>query len=631
MAALRSKSWLKLFEAFLEDVRIASKESASTDERGDKLVMWESQRRFVKEIGDGLDRGVHVFNCLKCAQAGITTISLSLDAFWFAVHPNLIGCLVTDDEHKRDANRDFLTKQIESFPDGYFGERFRIIKNNRTALHFSNGGRLDLLVAGTKKKSLSWAEGVGYGFGHTTERAKYGDPQGIKSLEERFAQTNPHRLYINESTADGFNHWRTKWQNGLTDPTQRSFFIGWWSVDTNRVDRRDPRFKVYGLYPESAEERENIILVAQLHGHRVTPEQLAWYRWKQSGAGAEQGLLDQNQPWTAEQAFVQTGYSFFQSRVLGGDIKALMDGRIPYEGYRYEVSNDFFGFRMHHLDASQGDKEEDVELKIYEEPVDGAQYVIGCDPAYGRNEHKDHHCLSVFRCFADRLVQVAEFVTCDIETKHFAWVIFHMCAAYRNCMCNVELGGPGRLIMAEFDHLRQLLGAEMNAGRVEARGWQDAAANARWYLYHKVDSPGAGYMHNFETNWRTKDELMHGYRGVYSSREITIRSVSLLYEMNNVVVVDGNIGAPESTDENMKDDRVFAAALATRAWSDWVRKQQITEGLTYDVVMQAEQAEKLTPYQSKVGSIVANFLRSAEEQANEEPEPPAWLQNQGLA
>jgi len=369
--------------------------------------------------------------------------------------------------------------------------------------------------------------------------------------------------------------------------------------------------------------------VEKLYQHRVTTEQLAWFRWKQTKAGAEQNLLEQNQPSTFEDAFVQTGYSFFQVAVIGQDMKRMQDDQPIFDGYRYEVDGDFFHFKMITMDSNVDDVD-DVELKVWEEPVDGAQYVIGFDPAYGRNDHKDHHAILVFRCFADKMVQVAEYITADVETKHASWVLFHLCAAYRNSMCNVELGGPGRLVMSEFEHLRQLIGAEMNVAKTAARGWEDAGAQARWYLYHKADSPGAGYMANFETNWRTKMELLHGYRGVYSSREIEIRSFGLLREMSIVVVNDGEIGAPESTDENMKDDRVFAAALAARAWTDWVRRGMIAQGLTYDVVMKAESGQE-TKQETAVNSIVRNFLRTQEERANTEPEPPKWLHDQGLA
>jgi hypothetical protein len=461
-----------------------------------------------------------------------------------------------------------------------------------------------------------------------TEIAKYGDVEGVKSLEERFAQTNPHRLYIFESTADGMNHWRTRWYAGVNDPMQRSFFIGWWSGDTNRIERSDPRFAVYGLYPVSGEEHRNIVDVARLYGHRVTPEQLAWYRWKQSKAGAEQGLLDQNQPWTDQQAFVMTGYSFFQNAVLGQDIKRLTDDLPLFQGYRYEVGDDFFHFAMVKMDPEVDDVD-NVELKVWEEPRDGARYVIGFDPAYGRNDHKDHNAILVWRCYADRLVQVAEYVMAS-DVKHAAWVLFHLAAAYRDCMINVEIQGPGELVMTEFEHLRQLLRTEHFGKTVADRGWEDAAQQARWYLYHRPDSLGAGYLANFNTTSRTKPPLMHGYRGAYSSHELVIRSLGLLREMSLVVVNDGEIGAPESRDEECKDDRVFAAAFAVKAWVDWVRRDMLAQGLTYEVVTQSESTDQAQRLRGRTMSIVERFLASAEERANEEVPPPKWMTETGL-
>ena len=109
--AVRASRWLKTFEQFVDDIRISSKESVSQDERGVKLELWESQRRFMHELGRGLDDGIHAFNCLKSRQLGITTISLALvDVFWPAMHPNLIGCLVTDTEKNREVNRALIEK-----------------------------------------------------------------------------------------------------------------------------------------------------------------------------------------------------------------------------------------------------------------------------------------------------------------------------------------------------------------------------------------------------------------------------------------------------------------------------------------------------------------------------------------
>ena len=277
--APRAKKWLKLLEDFVAELRIKSKESVSDDERGSKLEMWESQRRFLQVIGQGLDDGVHSFNCLKSRQLGVTTISLAIDVFWLAVHPNMIGCLVTDTEKNREVDRSIIEGYIASFPEGYFGDAFKIVRSNRQMLQFSNGSRLDLLVAGTKKKSIAWGEGQGYALAHETEVASYGDVEGLKSLEEGLAQNNPDRLIIRESTAKGMNHWRTRWRAGLNDLTERSFFIGWWSGDNNRIARGDPRFASFGLAPATGPETKMLREVERLYQHRISAEQLAWYRW----------------------------------------------------------------------------------------------------------------------------------------------------------------------------------------------------------------------------------------------------------------------------------------------------------------------------------------------------------------
>lgn len=622
-----SNKWLTAFRNFVGDIRIKSKEVRSTDPRGVPLVLWESQKRFLGEVGGGLDNGIHIFNCLKSRQLGATTVSLAIDVFWPAVHDNLIGCVVSDTEKNSEKNRATITAYVNSFDQGYFGGSFDIVTNNRKMIQFSNGSRLDFLIAGVRKKSTAWGEGEGYTLIHCTELASYADAEGLKSLEEGFAQTNPARLMINESTAKGYNHWRDRWRSGLDKPlTERSFFIGWWSNDLNRIARSDPRFAKFGRFPASGDERELIHNVHVLYDYKVDAEQLAWIRWKQSNAGQEQDLLEQNQPWTADQAFVQSGRSFFQmhkiqesiNEIINANLKGADDSPFRFKGYRYEVDGDFFSFRMEELEFSQENLSL-VELKVWEEPVKGGRYVIGYDPAYGRTEHKDGNAITVWRCFADRLVEVAEYVTDDVDLKYASWVLFHLCAAYGDVMANVELTGPGRLVMEEFDHLRQLLDATMNRPKVEERNWQDAGANARWYMFHRVDSPGAGYLHNTAANTEDHEQLMHGLRGAYVFGELTIRSLRMLGQMRHVVIDEtGHIGSPESSNPEVKDDLPYSAGLAVMAWKKWVKPAMIFNGETYERVMK-EEAGEISKAPRLTDSMVSRFLAHLEAEANKEP------------
>jgi len=626
MAPLKSSRWLKAFETFAADLRVKSKDQLSPGKFGVPLKMWASQRRLLQEIGDGLDSGIHSFNILKSRQLGATTLSVALvDVFWPAMHPGIIGCLVTDTEKNRELNRAMIESYIASFGDGYFGDKFAIVRSNRQMLEFSNGSRLDLLVAGTKRKSTAWAEGQGYAFAHLTEVASYGDVEGLKSLEESFTHTNLHRLFVRESTAKGYNHWQTRWRAGQNSLTERSFFIGWWAGDNNKIEKRDARYNQYGLYPPKSDEKEKIAKVKRLYDWKITPEQLAWIRWKEVDAGAEQNLLEQNQPWDEDEAFVLTGYSFFQVRAVDADLKRLLADPPIFTGYRYDVGGDFYSFKLIRLDPEL-DSVDDVELKIWEEPVEGGKYAIGFDPAYGRNEHKDGSAIVVLRCFADKVVQVAEYRSSDVEARHAAWVAFHICAAYRDCMINVELSGPGRLVMAEFDHLRQLLGSEMNLQRTEQRGWEDAATQARWFLHHREDSFGSGFAANYEATWRYKQEMLYKLKGSYVQREIDVRSMALLMEMKNVVVDNDDIGARESTDETKKDDRVFALGLANLAWVSWVRKEMIAQGLTYEVVMSRQNGD-MSPATNQLNNLVYRFLAKADEPIEVEP---TWRERVGL-
>jgi hypothetical protein len=62
---------------------------------------------------------------------------------------------------------------------------------------------------------------------------------------------------------------------------------------------------------------------------------------------------------------------------------------------------------MEHID--------DVRLRVWEDPAPTGQYVIGCDPAWGRNDWADRSSISVWRCFADKLIQVAEYADSDVD------------------------------------------------------------------------------------------------------------------------------------------------------------------------------------------------------------------------
>jgi len=622
---LTGKTWTSILTTVVKDIRIPSKEIISDDVRGTPLVLWDSQRRFLAEVAEGLDRGIHTFVVNKTRQVGLTTISLVIDVVWVALHDNFPMAIVTENEKNRDKNRRLLEQYINSFEPGYFGDDFYIVKNNRQSMTFSNGSSFDFLVAGTKNKGTSWGEGAGYPGAHLTEVSAYGSEDGLSSFEESFAQHNPHRLFVYESTPKGMNHWKRKWDAAVEDTyTTKAIYVGWWSSNMNIIPRSDPRYLQYGAYAASGEERERVAEVKRRFGHVITPEQLAWIRWRDATADDDQ-MLKQNQSWLPEESFIVSGYSFFQVRQITKDLRVMDEAAalsrktgepndFMFQGYRYELGSSFFDVEM----VPEESDIDAVELRVWEQPHPDGKYVIGCDPAWGRNDHKDRHAISVWRCYADCLVQVAEYATNEVEPKHCAWVLAHLAGAYRNCLLNVEIGGPGRMLMQEWDHLRQIITAEMFAKEAAERDWEDALSNARWYLFHRPDQMGAGYAYNFETTWKTKQEIMFQMRGEYVTGNMVIRSRKLLEEMQNVVHDDGEIGAPESRDEDSKDDRVFAGALANRAWLNWIRPSMIANMETRDLLTRRESGERPRQSDRVINQVRGFFARM--EQIKENPD-----------
>lgn len=621
---MAKQQWRSLFEAFIKHLRINSRDIQSLDARGAPLDLWTSQKIVLDHIERGMSEGAHWFMIGKSRQVGCSTIIEALVLFWLAIHNNMIGAYVSDRQENRKVIRQKIDHFINSFPPNFFGKRFKVEKANDDYILFSNGSRLDLLVAGVKKKE-NWGEGRGYALVHATECSKYGSATGLANFVQALSEVNPVRLFIFESTSNGMNHWKEMWDEfGRDEFNKRRIFVGWWGKDSQRIEQWDMRFRIYGYEPEP-EEQKLIDKVYRDYGHKVSLEQLAWYREKQANLTVEEQALKQNQPWTAEQSFVLSGWSFFPQHRLIKDSETAK--KCAYRGYKYLMGTDFFGVVCEEIyeDARKGE----ITLKVWEEPDENGIYVIGVDPAGGSSEYSDRHAISVFRCFGDKLLQVAEYADNDTETKTCAWVLAHLAGAYKNCVINVEAApGPGGVVINELENLRlriQLDPRFENVGK-DKPAWDDFLFTARWYLYKKPDHFAPGFVKCWESTHRSKTIMMHTARDKYACDHILIQSTGLIEEMLSVVKDGDRIEAPSPS----KDDRVIAMALAIYVWSQDLQMSLLSQGETYERYLSGEDA--IDPKMRLVQEIVGNFFKSAEEEADIPKFSPQqkWMYDKGL-
>jgi hypothetical protein len=584
---------LKSFYRFCNVLKIDTKEQGEIY-LGRSLL--GTQTHVIDEIARGMERGKRNFVTLKCRQIGISTISLAFDLFWIFKYKAIAGALVTHDEPARDQFRVMLNMYYDGLPEAF---KRRMLINNRNQMLFANKSRLSFRVAGSRKSGGgSLGRSAALPFLHATEMSSWGDPEGLKSLQASLAEANPLRFYHWESTARGFNHFYDMWEEAKRSTTQHAIFISWWANDFYRATRDSDVWAAYwGKKGRvTAEEREWIREVKSLYDVEIDDTQMAWWRWKMTESIGDELTMMQEFPPTENHAFIATGSQFFTAASIS-------------EGYKKERTYDrprYFRIQIgtHFSDTVLlATPEKLATLRIWEEPEAKGVYVLGADPAYGSSEWADRFCCSVWRCYSDRLVQVAEFCDPDMATYSFAWTLAYLAGAYEPCLVNLEINGPGQGVLSELQNMRRAFvaaGREGNNGR-DARTLMNVTRNISNYLYRRLDSFGGSNSIHTLTSHAVKERMLNGFRDYYERGFIVVKSRGLLDEMKSIVRDGGN--APAAPDRS-KDDRVIAASLGCMAWNDQLRTRLITNNSTFDLVTASEAGGQA----GVVDRLVTNYL-----------------------
>jgi hypothetical protein len=579
---------LKQFYAFCSQLRIETKEKGL--QRMDKLL--GTQTYVMDEIAKGLAEDVHFFVILKGRQLGITTISLALDLYWHFINPGLQGTLTTDTEENRDMFRSTLGMYMEGLPKEY---RIPLLAHNRTQLQLKNRSRLFYQVAGLRAKG-SLGRGKAITYLHGTETSSWGDEEGLASLLASLAETNPMRMYIFESTARGFNMFHDMYVTAKRARTQRAIFCGWWRNQFYSIPADQQTYKVYWDGKLTPEEKEWTRDIKKLYGVEINSRQMAWWRWKLHEGIKDESLMYQEFPPTEDYAFVMTGTSFFSSSRCTDAMK--MAKKIDCDYYRYSM-----GAMFQDTECLKS-TERLATLRVWEEPIDTAYYVIGADPAYGSSDWADRFCIQVYRCYADGLEQVAEFATSEMNTYQFAWAIAHLAGAYKNSTLNLEVNGPGQAVINEIRNLkRQAVALGGRAGH----DLMDVLGSMQNYIWRRNDSmSGMSNSFGWMTTSQTKERMLSYMKDYFERGMMAIYSEDLLEEMKTIVREGGSI---EASGRN-KDDRVIASGLACAAYAEQVQPRLIQMKLTRDISRKIDPSgEEATPVMAAGQKSVSNYLK----------------------
>jgi hypothetical protein len=267
----------------------------------------------------------------------------------------------------------------------------------------------------------------------------------------------------------------------------------------------------------------------------------------------------------------------------------------PYDCYRYVMGANFQDTEV------VRSTERLATLKVWEEPIDTAFYVIGADPAYGSSDWADRFCIQVYRVYADGLDQVAEFCSSEMNTFQFAWVICHLAGAYKNSTLNLEVNGPGQAVINEMRNLKRQ--ASSMGGSV-GKSLMDVLGSMSNYIWRRNDTMGGlsnsiGWL----TTSQSKERMLSYMKDFFERGMMRIYDAETIDEMKTIVRDGGSI---EASGRN-KDDRVIASALAAAAFAEQVQPRLIMQKLFRKT---NQNKDTPTPEQEAVGRNVSNYLKA---------------------
>lgn len=588
---------IRKFKKFVSHIKIMSKDYGRVSVR-----FLGSQQYVLDEICKGVDEGITTFVILKGRQQGITTLLMLIDFFYALEYPGLLGTFILHEEKALGKWRSLIEMMLESMPryikvDGR-KLRFRpsVATHNRNMLLFGNGSSFSYLIGGVAENSGGGlGRSLSSNYVHGTEVAMYANPDDLIAFRSSLSSIYEHRLQVEESTAKGFNHYYDRCQDAKDSKTVRFIFSGWWRDERNQFHVNDPRFAAFAPNNRlSPLERERVRAVRQQYAFEISLQQIAWYRWKLEDEFAnDQTIMDQEFPFTEEDAFQSTGSKFFTAPVL---TQITRDAhRSPFQTYKYRMTRRWEDIEVFNVTDLR------AELRVWEHSSKFGYYIVSCDPAYGSSDEADNNCIQVWRAFAECIVQVAEYCTPVFSTYQTAWVVAHLAGFYgqKDSRVILEINGPGKAVFGELQAVRDRL--NQISPTSENYELRNCLRNMRDFYYQRIDTFSGELAYHIVMTDDIKRMLMARFKDSVELGRMHIRSLPLIEEMRRLVNNDGSIAA----DGGGNDDRAVTAAMAHECWRKWLQPMLIGMRLTREKALEVDRRGGDQP----IDRLVSNYLK----------------------
>ena len=323
------------------------------------FILNSEQKRFLDLFYIEWKKGKSVkILILKSRQQGFTTLITAIQLCMLLTQEGFKGTTVA---HLRDATKNIFENKAKSMYEE-ISERLKHEPKRSNAREIAveeTGSFWSCFTAGSKDSARSST----FSFVHASERAFW-----TNSLANEAAITSalaPVCIQIYETTANGYNDFKDKWDDAIAGNTDFIPYFSYWfkQVEYTTNFESDLLKDEFIEAVKEGERYKNVdskfmeFLNELLLNEGLEYEQIYWYFKKRQEL---KDLLFQEYPTYPEQAFLASGTPYFDIQLLYIQIEKLKD--------------------------KEAIKNIRNEIYIFDEVEEGEEYVIGSDVAEGLDE-----------------------------------------------------------------------------------------------------------------------------------------------------------------------------------------------------------------------------------------------------
>lgn len=423
----------------------------------------EEQKRFVKMFLEEYkkDKSIKIL-ILKSRQQGFTTLITAIQLSLLISQEGFIGTTVA---HLEDATKNIFNNRAKTMYNE-IPESLKYIPKRSNAKEIvlqNTGSYWTCYTAGSKDSARSST----FNFIHASERAFWKNP--LENEASLTSALSPKSIQIYETTANGFNDFKDKWDDAVAGNTDFiPYFSYWYKQKEYREEFESVLHKdefishvKQGKRFKNVDEKFMQFINELLINKNLEYEQIYWYFKKRQEL---KGLIYQEYPSTPEQAFLISGTPYFDIQLLYIQLEELRKVEI-LENIRDEIY-------------------------IFEKPKKNHEYVMGSDVAEGLDEGDDSTFVIIDR-ESKRTVATGKY---KAKPDEHAEILYKYAIKYNNAFLGVERNNHGHSTLntlentLEYDNLFSMIRYNTKSKReTEQVGWQ-TTEQSKFLMLDELDT-----------------------------------------------------------------------------------------------------------------------------------------------